>query len=185
MGKETYTYKMRGLIGRRTRDLDNLDDILGRLFVRLTGTDYSDAAEAFKELRDMADRWQDITEYPIKSFPPSLNVLGHEYIELYKNRAEQGRGDILASFFGPHLIIIRIGNVEEGFPGIWTSYDGHETLLDSVAQVDFPLHTCYTMSKYIFNALLLKKEDPMGRMLNRILQGELDRRGNSIYKEAL
>lgn len=176
---------MRGLIGRRTRDLDNIDDILGGLFMRLTGGDSMDADEAFKTLLDLADRWKDITEYPIKVFPPNLSILGREYIELYKNRAACGRGDILATFFGPHLILVRIGDEKEGFPGAWITYDGPRIPLSSVAQVDFPLHTCYTMSQYIFNAMLLKKEDPMGRMLNRILQGELDRRGDNIYKEAL
>ena len=185
MEKETHTYKMRGLVGRRTRDPDNLDNILKGLFVRLTGGDPKEADEAFKVLRDLADRWKDITEYPIEAFPPNRGILGREYIELYKNRAACGRGDILATFFGPHLILVRIGNEEEGFPGVWITYEGYICPFTSVARIDFPLHTCHTLSQYIFNAMLLKKEDPMGRMLNRILQGELDRRGNNIYKEAL
>ncbi len=171
---------MWGLVGRRTHDLDNIDDILEGLFVRLTEGDPKETVEAFKSLRDLADRWKDITEYPIKTFPPDLDILSREYNELYKNRAARGRGDILASFFGQHLILVRIGNEEEGFPGVWITYDGVPDPFSSVVQVDFILHTCYNMSQYIFNAMLLKKEDPLGRMLNRILQGELDRRGYNI-----
>lgn len=186
MEKENiHNSKMCGLIGRRTRNLDNLDDILGGLSARMTGTDYEDAAEAFRSLKELAEQWPIITEYPVRTFPWNLEVLGHEYINLYKNRAETGRGDILAVFFGLHMIIVRIGGLEEGFPGVWITYRGMSDRTSSVAQVDFPLHTCYTTSQYIFNAMLLKKEDSMGKMLNLILQEELDRRGDNIYKEEL
>lgn len=83
------------------------------------------------------------------------------------------------------MIIVRLGGLEEGFPGVWITYRGMSDSTSSVAQVDFPLHTCYTMSQYNFNAMLLRKEDSMGKMLDLILQEELNRRGSNIYKEEL
>lgn len=76
MEKENiHNSKMCGLIGRRVRNLDNLDDILGGLFVRMTGTDYEDAAESFKSLKELAEQWPSITEHPVKAFPWNLEAL--------------------------------------------------------------------------------------------------------------